>query len=586
MSSLARKFAYAAGATSTLAAGCVALERMPGRLDPETRLGNAASTVIAAVRFTRSLHTAAIIMADYRHLFAQHTDYQSPDYKSARSDVHARSADRLLKLARAQGAVYVKIGQHVASMNHAVPPEYSTKLKLLEDRAAYRPFRQISRLLKRELKPGRLSDVYSSIEPTPVAAASLAQVHRATLKDTGETVAVKIQYPGLEALVQGDLTSIRFLSQMLRWVFPFFDMEWVVDQFRSNLQKELNFNLEAQSARRTAAFFKHDHRIVVPSIHDQYSTRRVLTMEYIDGWRVDNIEKMREAGINAHEVSKAVVDTFAQMIFMNGFVHCDPHAGNLMVRSSGKGNGAFELCLLDHGLYRELEDEFRQSYCKLWKGLVLRRAHEVETACEELGASGLENIFAVMLLNRSWKSARRIGTDIRVKMNKEEMSQLRNDLKDSGIKSQADISSFIERIPDDLFLVFKMNALVRNVNKALGASVNRFKVNARFAVRGLRHFNRSRSHHRENRMTSVVACTGVEIGSLDAMRIWFEEVGDWLGQMMDRAFVEIGLLVLDLGFFAVRWWTGARIIDGRSKASGDRTSPPVGGDEDGLNLLG
>lgn len=549
-----RRLTLGALASTGLAAAAVKIERSPSTFDPTTPLGNAASGVIAAVRFARAFGTAGTIMADYRYLFYTHTDYNSDQYKSARSEVHKRSAAKLLHLARTQGAVYVKIGQHIASMNHAVPDEYSSQLKLLEDRAAYRPYPQIKRMVESQLH-SPLNDLFLEFDETPVAAASLAQVHAARLRETGEKVAVKVQYPGLESLVHGDLISIRFLSRLLSWVFPFFDMHWVVDQFRRNLEQELNFLLEANSAVRTSHFFENDERIFVPQMHFKYSTSRVLTMEYIDGCRVDDIKALQAAGIDMHKLAQAVVEAFAQMIFVNGFVHCDPHAGNLMVRA--KENGQYELFLLDHGLYRELDDDFRQSYCKLWKGLVLRNERDVAEASEELGAPGFANVFSIFLLNRSWTFAKQLRTDIKQKMSKEEMRRLRKDLSAGGIKSQADVSAFVEKVPDDLLLVFKMNSLVRNVNRALGASVNRFKVNARYAVRGLWHLNGT-AQSTDASQVAILASTHKEM-VVEGILGYLRSIAFKLAQYADSVSVEVNLFALDVALFVMRWWMSGNL---------------------------
>ena len=546
-----RRLAVAAAATTATGSAAYALERNPNILDPSSSLGHSASPVIAAVRFTRALYAAAHVVSDYRALFRRHTEYQSDEYKRDRSLVHERNAKRMLQLARTQGAVYVKIGQHIASMNHAVPPEYSSTLKLLEDRAAYRPFWQIERVVSKQLGTS-LNDVFDEFQQVPVAAASLAQVHRARLK-TGHHVAVKVQYPGLHNLVSSDLTSIQMLSWFMSWVFPFFNMHWVVDQFRKNLSTELNFEKEANSARRTARFFEKHPRVKVPHIYSQYSTDKLLTMEYVDGFRVDNVEALRESHVDAKDVAQCVVDAFAQMIFINAFVHCDPHAGNIMVRPKEKGQ--FDLFLLDHGLYRELDEQFRKSYCQLWKGLVLRRGSDVEQACERLGAPGFADLFSVFLLNRSWRAAKSFTTDIRMKMSKDELMQLRSDLRQSGLRSQVDVSHFVENIPDDLLLVFKMNNLVRNVNKALGASVNRFKVNARYAVRGLHHNNLvlPQANGTQNGAMVVAGTHSEASGSWTVA----SHVGNWLATLVDCVSVEVQLLAIDVLMLVSRWWWGA-----------------------------
>lgn len=568
----ARRFPLTAATLLGTTAGAVALERHPGLLD-HTPLERPASSVIAAVRFTRALATASVVMADYRLLFARHSEYKSDYYREQRSLVHRRSANRLLALARTQGAVYVKIGQHVASMNHAVPREYSQRLKLLEDRAAFRPYGQIRRAVEKELGKN-VEEVFEELEKVPVAAASLAQVHRGVLKG-GEPVAVKVQYPGLEALVESDLKSIQVLSWLLSWVFPYFDMGWIVQQFRKNLEKELDFEMEAESAAKTGAFFKNDNRVFVPKVFDEVSTKRLLVMEYVDGFRVDDVEAMRSLAIDPHIVANTVVEAFAKMIFLDGHVHMDPHPGNIMVKPV---DGGFEVFLLDHGLYRQLSDEFRRSYCKLWKGFVLRRGKAVEEACEELGAPGFANVFSIFLLNRSWRRARKLGTDIRVKMSQEEMKQLRNDLREGGLKSQADVTTFVEGIPDDLLLVFKMNSLVRNVNKALGASVNRFKVNARFAVRGMRLRNRSDRAAPASGLDGAMIVAGTHSEFFDPFEIVWN-LANWIGNAADVVFVEVQLLFIDAAMCMVRWWVGR-------KGVGDTKTQSVEGNGGELDLIG
>jgi ABC1 atypical kinase-like domain len=235
-------------AGSLVASMCAAhaVERS-GRLTAD--VGPAAG-LLAAVRFTRSLVVTAAVILDYRVLFGKFDNYASAEYKEARSRTHERCAYRILELCKTQGAVYVKIGQHVASMNHAVPKEYTSAFKELEDRASYRPYHQVRRVLCSELG-GSVHDHFANFETVPVAAASLAQVHRAHLRDGGEKVAVKVQYPGLEALVAGDLASIRVLSRLLSYVFPYFSLDWMVREFRVNLAKELDFLQEAESAEHS-----------------------------------------------------------------------------------------------------------------------------------------------------------------------------------------------------------------------------------------------------------------------------------------------------------------------------------------------
>lgn len=523
--------------------GSLGFERSIGALDAAEAPGWA-HTVISAVRFSRALVASAIVMGDYRALFALHDDYTTGEYQSARARVHTRSAERLLRLCRAQGGCYVKIGQHIASMTHGIPAEYSSGMRSLEDAAAHRPFPQIRRLLAKELREAGGLAAFSELEKRPVAAASLAQVHRARLADDGREVAVKIQYPGLEVLCQTDLTSIQTLSWLLSRVFPTFSLDWIVQQFRRNLAKELDFTLEAESSMRTKRNFEDDRRIAVPGVVGELTTKRVLTMDYIDGIRVNDVAALRKAGIDPGAVAQAVVDSFAAMVFVYGYCHCDNHFGNLLVRPAG--GGKFELFILDHGLYRELDDDFRKKYCRLWRGLVLRNTQEVEEACAALGAPGLANIFSIFLLNRSWTSARRIGTDIRNKMSPAEVDELKQGLRQFGMSSETDFVSFMENVPEDLLLVFKMNSLVRNVNRALGASINRFKVNARYAIRGLAHENETTAGH-------SVESKGIS----NSVALVFREISKRFYLLVDQLTVEVQLLLIDTVVAILSWWRGS-----------------------------
>jgi aarF domain-containing kinase len=561
-SSVAHKIAAAVSSSmAVLAGGAYGIDRS-GTVTAEE---GPAAAAIAAVRFTRALAVSSSVMLDYRILFAQHTDYTSDVYKQKRSAVHSKSADRLLSLCKRQGGVYVKVGQHVASMNHAVPVEFTSKLIQLEDRAAFRPYSQVERVICNELG-GRLEDHFATFEREPVAAASLAQVHRATLHGSGDVVACKVQHAGLVTLVAGDLSTIRVLSRLLSYLFPAMSLDWIVDQFQENLKKELDFTKEALSSERTRKFFQDDSRFDVPKIHFGRSTRRVLTMDFISGFRVDDFKRLEAAGISREAVASAVVDAFAKMIFISGSCQCDGHGGNMLVRPrAGGAPGQFDLVLLDHGLYCELDDRFRRAYCRLWRGLVLRLPEEVNRACVELGTPNLGNLFSIFLLNRSWSSAQSLGVDLRNKMSKEELRALMGELRDGGVESGADAASLLGSLPQDLLLVFKMNSLVRNINKTLGAPVDRFKSNVRNAVRGLHHTNMPLSMNvgldSYGQSDSAAPAGFITSRMLTWLnwRLW-EPVACWA----DIAFVEVNLLLFDVLLVVHRWWNGAASV-----ASGD-----------------
>lgn len=495
---------------------------------------------VASVRFSRAFISSARIYTDYRVLFARHaaTGYDTEAYLSERSATHVVAAERLLGLCRTQGGVYVKAGQHVASANRGVPAEYTSRLVELEDHAAYRGYGVIERVLKAEL--GReIGEVFEEFGEVPVAAASLAQVHRGKLK-SGEVVACKVQYPGLPEMIAGDLATIRFLSKLMVYFLNYVSLDWMVDQFRDNLKKEMDFGAEAKQSEETRLFFEGHETVSVPKIYEEFSTSKVLCMDYVaDACRVDDLEQLDTFGINRDELAEALIDCWGRQTFISGHVHCDGHGGNVLIsprrNAAGDPTGKFDLHLLDHGLYRDLSQGVRKAYCLLWRGLILRRSADVNRACAEMGL-GPEygNLFSIFLLNRGLNSTS-LGQDIRTKLSREDMRELVSEMRVAGIESGADMSTLLQGFPSDLLLIFKANALVRNLNKALGAKVNRFSSNVRIAVRGLHYSPPSEASVERSILTRTL---------------------DSISFISDVLFVELNLVLIDFALFIVRWFKG------------------------------
>lgn len=172
----------------------------------------------------------------------------------------------------------------------------------------------------------QVSDLFSYLSPEPIAAASLAEVYEGRLKSTDERVAVKLQYIDLQDRFAGDILVIRMILYALGKLFPKFDFGWMFDSVRSNLERELNFKLEGENADQCYAqlspFLKY---IYVPKIFWDYTTKRVLVMEFIDGIKVSDVEKVKQSNLSLKEIDTKLVEAMAFQIFHSGFVHADPH---------------------------------------------------------------------------------------------------------------------------------------------------------------------------------------------------------------------------------------------------------------------
>lgn len=390
------------------------------------------------------------------------------------SEVHLRSAKRLLKLCEANKGFYVKAGQFVSSLRQ-VPKEYSSTLSSLQDKAIPCHFKDIKGVIINNLGKD-LSEVFLSFDEQPIAAASIAQVHRGRLKDNQE-VAIKVQYPGLEQRMKIDVKTMATLSKFVSWILPDYRFERVVSEFERVMSLELDFVQEARNSERAARNFRKNNIIRIPLVFWDLTTSQVLTMQFCNGHKVDDLEFLKESGINPIKVAKALVEVFAEMIFVHGFLHGDPHPGNILV--SSEGHKRFSLVLLDHGIYRELDERFRLDYCQLWKALILLDPQKIQQLGEQFGVGKYSKYFPVIFTGRTIESKSALGTQ----MSNEEKRRLKKELRSLRME---DISSFMESLPPDFLYILRTDGLLRSIASKLGAPRHvRLLAYAKYAVYGL-----------------------------------------------------------------------------------------------------
>ncbi|XP_076955596.1 uncharacterized protein LOC143630486 [Bidens hawaiensis] len=385
-----------------------------------------------------------------------------------------RSAMRILKLCEMNQGFYIKAAQFVASVRQ-VPKEYSSTLASLQDQALPCSFEAIKQVLITNLGSD-LKEIFLSVDEQPIAAASIAQVHRAVLKNHQEVV-LKIQYPGLKDRMRMDIATMSILTKCVTWLFPEYRFQWMVTEFSKVISLELDFLQEARNSVKTAVNFKHSNRVRVPKVFQELTTSQVLTMEYCKGRRVDDLDYIREMGIDPRKVAKVLVEAFAEMIFVHGFVHGDPHPGNILV-SMDKKKG-FSLVLLDHGIYKSLDEEFRVNNCQLWKALVLLDSHKIKQVAQHFGIGKYAKYLPLIFTGRTINSKAAFGEGMSV----EEKTNLKQEVKSLGI---GDVSEFMESLPSEFLTVLRTDALVRSLTSKLGYSQReRLLVYANYALRGL-----------------------------------------------------------------------------------------------------
>ncbi|XP_030751618.1 uncharacterized aarF domain-containing protein kinase 1-like [Sitophilus oryzae] len=417
---------------------------------------------IGAVRLSRAAFTVFQIGVIYKKdLYGKRLDKSSPEYKELKSVCHKRSAEKLLDLCCENKGVYIKVGQHIAALDYLLPSEYVQTMKVLHSQAPSTELKDIYKVLKEDFKKDPL-EIFESIDPEPLGTASLAQVHKAVLKD-GATVAVKVQHPYVQGNSRVDMKTMEYLVKLMSWVFPEFKFQWLVDESKKNIPQELNFAQEGKNAEKIAQMFENVDWLKVPKVRWDMTTPRVLTMEFVEGGQVNDLKYINEHKIDPYEISNKLGKLYSEMIFIRGFVHSDPHPGNILVRKNEKGS--CDIILLDHGLYATLKNEFRINYANLWLSILDRDRKGMRHYSKQLGIDGnIYGLFACMVTGRPWEAIMK-GID---------REQFTNGEKDfvqqhfTGLLPQ--ISSVLESVNRQMLLILKTNDLMRGIEHTLRTS--------------------------------------------------------------------------------------------------------------------
>jgi len=277
------------------------------------------------------------------------------------------------------GPTFVKFGQVLSTHKEMVTPEMYDELIKLQDNVAPLPFEDLRPLVEQCCGP--IEDAFQSFETEPLAAASIGQVHRALLKD-GTNVVVKIQRPGIRNQIEADLPLFEKMAERIVKLSPearVYNPKMMVSEFAVQIRKELDYTREGKNTEIIATNLIEIPEIKIPKIFWQYSGEKVLTMEFMQGCRVDDVETIRSYGVDPVTIADAGFHAYIHQIFVDGFFHADPHSGNLLVSQTG------ELIFLDFGMVAIIRPERRKIYIKALLAIVDADVDELLECFAELG---------------------------------------------------------------------------------------------------------------------------------------------------------------------------------------------------------
>ncbi|GAC1559877.1 MAG: AarF/ABC1/UbiB kinase family protein [Ktedonobacteraceae bacterium] len=289
------------------------------------------------------------------------------------------------------GVLMIKLGQFLSSRADLLPEEALAVLTSLQDEVPPAPFEHVVSIIESETGK-RIEDIFSVLESKATAAASLGQVHKATLLSTGETVAVKIQRPNTDQLVKMDLSTLKFVIRIINFFVDtkgFIDLMGIYREFKRTTYEEIDYAAEAANAKRFKEMFKDDPTIYIPRMHDQYITPHMLVLEWIDGIKVNDYTALEALGISRLEVAKRTVSAYFYQFFVEGFFHADPHPGNIFVKKGETtADGGPVIAFIDFGMVGSLTKNMKQSLKDLFISFLSRNSRSLVDALNKLGFIG------------------------------------------------------------------------------------------------------------------------------------------------------------------------------------------------------
>lgn len=298
-------------------------------------------------------------------------------YEKRIVELHFKNAEIVKKAILELQGLFIKVGQLLSILTNFLPEAFQKPLEELQDQLPARPYKEIERRIFSEF--GQFpEDLFAEFNKTPIAAASIGQAHKATLKN-GTVVVVKVQHQNIEKIAEVDLMVMEKLTRLASRFYDIKGMEYAYTQVQKMIEEELDFEKEAKSMQQIHANLDAEMDFEVPEIHPEYCTKRVMTTTFYEGVKISNIEQIKAWGLNGRDIANRLLHAFCQMVFEDGFYHADPHPGNILIQEDGT------IVLLDFGAVASLEPDTRTGLLELIEAAAKNDKEKIVAALKKLG---------------------------------------------------------------------------------------------------------------------------------------------------------------------------------------------------------
>lgn len=369
------------------------------------------------------------------------------------------------------GTTFIKLGQILSTRPDLLPKDIIVELEKLQDRIPPFPYEEVKEHIEEEFG-APIEEIFECFHQESLAAASIGQVHRACLKNGKECV-VKVRRPGIESVVEVDLEILFDLARLAESrsaLSRHYHLVEIVEEFTWGLKRELDYSVEGRNAERLDKNFLQEEDIKVPKVYWDYSSSKILTMEYVEGIKLSNFKLLDELGYNKRTIAENLSKAILKQILLDGFFHADPHPGNLFVQKDNK------ICFMDFGLMGYLSDERKKQVIKLVLALVRKDSIKIVKSILEMGS-----------LSK--------GTDIdKLKKDMDMLISLYYSVPLSKINIGEVITEVLElafthkvQIPSELTLMAKTFIILEGVLKELDPSISVVEIAEPFAAKLIAH---------------------------------------------------------------------------------------------------